>query len=74
MGELAQRMAVKATEVIKALMKMGVMVTINQALDQDTAMLVVEEMGHTAKRVKETAIEDKLARVPSSRPRATRSR
>ncbi len=53
-------MAVKANEVIKALMKMGMMVTINQMLDQDTAVLVVEEMGHTAKAVKETEIEDQL--------------
>jgi translation initiation factor IF-2 len=53
-------MAVKGAEVIKALMKMGMMVTINQALDQDTAILVVEEMGHTAKARKETAIEDLL--------------
>jgi translation initiation factor IF-2 len=59
-GELAQRMAVKANEVIKTLMSMGMMVNINQALDQDTAILVVEEMGHTAKLLKETAIEDKL--------------
>src|SRR6185295_5065643 len=48
-ADLAQRMAVKANEVIKALMKMGMMVTINQVLDQDTAILVVEEMGHTPK-------------------------
>jgi len=41
-------------------MKMGMMVTINQVLDQDTATLVVEELGHTAKPVKETAIEDQL--------------
>ena len=40
-------MAVKANEVIKVLMNMGVMVTINQPIDQDTAVLVVEEMGHT---------------------------
>jgi translation initiation factor IF-2 len=59
-SELAARMAVKANEVIKALMKMGMMVTINQVLDQDTATLVVEEMGHTAKPLKETAIEDQL--------------
>jgi translation initiation factor IF-2 len=59
-NDLAQRMAVKANEVIKALMKMGMMVTINQVLDQDTATLVVEEMGHTAKPLKETAIEDQL--------------
>ncbi len=48
-GALAQKMSVKAAEVIKVLMKMGNMVTINQMLDQDTAMIVVEEMGHTAK-------------------------
>ena len=59
-SELAARMAVKANEVIKALMKMGMMVTINQVLDQDTATLVVEEMGHTAKALRETAIEDQL--------------
>ncbi len=47
-AELAHKMAVKASEVIKTLMKMGQMVTINQPLDQDTAMIVVEEMGHTA--------------------------
>ncbi|MRD49625.1 translation initiation factor IF-2 [Caenimonas koreensis DSM 17982] len=47
-AELAHKMAVKASEVIKALMKMGQMVTINQPLDQDTAMIVVEEMGHKA--------------------------
>ena len=48
-GALAQRMTVKAAEVIKTLMKMGSMVTINQMLDQETAMIVVEEMGHIAK-------------------------
>ncbi|RMX02102.1 translation initiation factor IF-2 [Allofranklinella schreckenbergeri] len=47
-AELAHKMAIKASEVIKALMKMGQMVTINQPLDQDTAMIVVEEMGHRA--------------------------
>jgi translation initiation factor IF-2 len=46
---LAQKMAVKAAEVIKTMMKMGMMVTINQVIDQDTAMIVVEEMGHVAK-------------------------
>jgi translation initiation factor IF-2 len=55
--ELAQRMAVKATEVIKAMMNMGVMATINQPIDQDTAVLVVEEMGHTAKILKENQLE-----------------
>ena len=47
-GELAHKMSIKASEVIKSLMKLGQMVTINQPLDQDTAMIVVEEMGHTA--------------------------
>ena len=47
-AELAHKMAVKASEVIKQLMKLGQMVTINQPLDQDTAMIVVEEMGHVA--------------------------
>ncbi len=47
-SELAHKMAIKASEVIKSLMKMGQMVTINQPLDQDTAMIVVEEMGHKA--------------------------
>jgi translation initiation factor IF-2 len=47
-AELAHKMSVKASEVIKHLMKLGQMVTINQALDQDTAMIVVEEMGHKA--------------------------
>ncbi len=51
-GELAQKMAVKAAEVIKCMMKMGSMVTINQVLDQETAMIVVEELGHVAKPAK----------------------
>jgi len=59
-GELANRMAVKANEVIKTMMKMGVMATINQPIDQDTAQLVVEEFGHTAVRLKEDALEDQL--------------
>lgn len=51
-ADLAHKMAVKANEVIKALMKMGMMVSINQVLDQETAMIVVEEMGHVAKAAK----------------------
>ncbi len=47
-GELAHKMSLKSSEVIKQLMKLGQMVTINQPLDQDTAMIVVEELGHTA--------------------------
>ncbi len=59
-GELAQKMSVKAAEVIKTLMKMGVMATINQVLDQDTATLVVEEMGHKPKPLNENALEEAL--------------
>jgi translation initiation factor IF-2 len=59
-AELAQKMAVKATEVIKVMMNMGVMATINQMIEQDTAVLVVEEMGHTPVLRKENIIEDDL--------------
>ncbi len=59
-AELAQKMAVKANEVIKVLMNMGVMATINQPIDQDTAVLVVEELGHTPKVLKENQIEADL--------------
>src|ERR1700733_3785695 len=65
-GELAQKMAVKATEVIKVMMNMGVMATINQMIEQDTAVLVVEEMGHTAVLRKENIIEDDLQRETDS--------
>jgi translation initiation factor IF-2 len=51
-ADLAHKMSVKAAEVIKAMMKLGTMVTINQVIDQDTAMIVVEEMGHRAVRAK----------------------
>ncbi|QLI82893.1 translation initiation factor IF-2 [Chitinibacter fontanus] len=51
-ADLAHKMAVKGVEVVKALMKMGMMVTINQVLDQETAMIVVEEMGHIPKAAK----------------------
>lgn len=59
-AELAQRMSVKASEVIKVMMGMGAMVTINQVIDQDTAMIVVEEMGHKPIAVMDDAIEDDL--------------
>jgi translation initiation factor IF-2 len=59
-AELAQKMAVKATEVIKTMMGMGAMVTINQVIDQDTAQLVVEEMGHTVKLLKENELESEI--------------
>ncbi|HSD59749.1 MAG TPA: translation initiation factor IF-2 [Burkholderiales bacterium] len=51
-GDLAHKMSVKAAEVIKALMKLGTMVTINQVLDQETAMIVVQELGHIANKAK----------------------
>ncbi len=56
-SDLAQRMSVKAGEVIKALMGLGTMATINQVLDQDTAVIVIEEMGHIAKPVQDNEIE-----------------
>ena len=59
-GELAQKMSIKATELIKALMGLGMMVTINQVIDQDAAVLVVEELGHVAKPVKESSIEEEV--------------
>ncbi len=59
-GELAQRMTVKAGEVIKTLMDLGLMATINQAIDQDTATTVVEVMGHKVKLIHEDAMEQAL--------------
>ena len=59
-GELANRMSVKVGDVIKELFKQGMMVTINQVLDRDTATLVVEEMGHTAVIADERTAEDTL--------------
>ncbi len=59
-GELAKLMAVKAGELIKALMNMGSMVTINQPLDQETAILVAEEMGHEARPAEQQDIESEL--------------
>ena len=60
-AELAQKMSVKAAEVIKYMFKNGNMVTINQVLDQDTATIVAEDMGHKVKHVKESDLEDRLA-------------
>lgn len=62
-GDLAQGLAVKTSEVIKILMGMGVMATINQALDQDTATLVVEEMGHTVKLVAPKELDAELIKI-----------
>jgi translation initiation factor IF-2 len=67
-SELAQKMAVKANEVIKVLMNIGVMATINQPLDQDTAVLVIEELGHTPKILKENQIEVDLQGVAPEEP------
>ncbi len=59
-AELAQRMAVKAADVIKVMMTMGTMVTINQVLDQETASIVIEEMGHKVKLINDDALEDEV--------------
>ncbi len=59
-SELAQKMAIKGNEVVKVLFNMGAMVTINQVIDQDTATLVVEEMGHVAKPVSGTELDEDL--------------
>ncbi|TGN40541.1 translation initiation factor IF-2 [Marinobacter confluentis] len=59
-GDLAQRMAVKSADVIKKLMGMGVMATINQPLDQETAVLVTEELGHKANTVSDDAFEEEV--------------
>tara|TARA_B100001559_G_scaffold157110_1_gene131671 strand:+ start:2259 stop:4820 length:2562 start_codon:yes stop_codon:yes gene_type:complete len=65
--DLAQKMSVKSAEIIKVLLNMGVMATINQVLDQDTSTLLVEEMGHIAVFVSEDAIEEDLAEELSSK-------
>ena len=59
-GELAQKMAIKGGEVIKALMGMGYMATINQVIDQDTAILVVEELGHKAVPIADSDLDDEI--------------
>jgi len=59
-SELAQKMSIKAAEVIKVMMGLGTMATINQVLDQDTAAIVVEEMGHKPKLLRENALEEEL--------------
>ena len=61
--ELAQKMSVKATEVIKVMMNLGLMATINQPIDQETAVLVVEEMGHTAKLLRDNEVETDIQGV-----------
>ena len=72
-GELASKLAIKANEVIKTMMKMGEMATINQVLDQDTAVLVVEEMGHKYELVNDNALEDELIADASGGDKAPRA-
>lgn len=60
-SDLAQKMKVKGTEVVKSLMKMGVMASLNQEIDQDTAILVIEDLGHKAKIVSDNALEESLS-------------
>ena len=62
-GDLAQQMSVKAAEVIKFMFKMGSPVTINQVLDQETAQLIAEELGHKVKLVSDNALEEQLAEL-----------
>ena len=59
-GELAQKINVKGVQVVKALMKLGVMATISEMIDRDTATLIVEEFGHSAVAVSENAVEENL--------------
>ncbi|MEX1664740.1 translation initiation factor IF-2 [Zhongshania arctica] len=70
-AELAQQMKVKASEVIKEMIKMGMMVTINQPIDQETAQLVVEEMGHSTKLVSDDAVEEALEETLGARGEGT---
>ena len=64
-SDLAKEISVKSSEVVKKLMDMGVMATVNQTLDQDTAILVIEEMGHKAEPAQEELAEDKLDQLVS---------
>ena len=71
-ADLAQKMSVKAAEVIKAMMNLGSMVTINQVLDQETATIVVEEMGHTVKLINDDAIEEQILETEDDAEAVTR--
>jgi translation initiation factor IF-2 len=71
-SELAQKMAVKGADVVKVLFKMGVMATINQAIDHDTAVLVVEELGHKAVKAEEKNAETALSKVEVQGDKETR--
>jgi translation initiation factor IF-2 len=72
-AELAGKMSAKSAEVVKILFKMGVMATVNQILDQDTAILVIEEMGHTYRIVNENALEDTMMEVAYTGELASRA-
>ena len=73
-GELAQKLSIKSSELMKSLMNMGVMATINQTLDQDTAILIIEELGHEAKiktsKLDDQALESKVANSGEEKQRA----
>ncbi len=71
-AELAKRMSVKAAEVITVMMKLGAMATINQVIDQDTAVIVVEEMGHKPKVINENAMEASLSQTDGTEYKATK--
>jgi len=72
-GDLAQRMSMKAPELIKAMMNLGTMATINQVIDQDTAVILVEELGHKPKPIKENALEEEVLTREDGRETKPRS-
>ena len=72
--DLAARMAIRGAEVVKVLMKNGIMATINQTLDPDTAELVVSEFGHKVKRVSEADVEVGIEGAPTSTRTCSRGR
>lgn len=71
--DLASQLSIKSAEVVKNLFKMGVVATVNEVLDQDTAILVTEEMGHEYKIVNENAVEDKVMDVDYAGEQVTRA-
>jgi translation initiation factor IF-2 len=72
-GDLAQRMSMKAPELIKAMMNLGTMATINQVIDQDTAVILVEELGHRPKLLNENALEEAVLTQDDEREDVPRS-
>lgn len=73
-GDLAQKMSLKATDLIKGMMGMGLMATINQVIDQDTAVLVVEELGHKPKLIQDNELETEVLQAVTQVERDTQSR